>query len=136
LGSSSHFPPSAPSIEDEDDFEFTPESRPSSPIRDAEQRPPYLPPSSLLPPPPSKGKLKYEYSGDLDLGLNYDIANFEPGLGPSAPPFEESEALPSAPPVDPDVDVPVASAPTMGEDDRQDDAHRMDASAVMAFPGN
>jgi len=142
LGSSSHFPPSAPvpPTEDDDDFEFPSESRPSSPVRGAygsEERPPYLPPTSLLPPPPSKGKLKYDYSCDLDLGLNYDIATVEPGLGPSAPPFEESEAVPSAPPLD--LGLPVASAPVLAaerEDDRQDDAHRMDTSAVMALPGH
>ena len=119
-------------MELDDNFELSYGSRPLSPVLDAdgsEQRPPYLPPSSLFPPPPSKGKLKYEYS---DLSLNYDITNIEPGLGPSAPPFEESEAVPSAPPVDPDVDVPVPSAPAMGEVDRQDDAHRMDAGPVMA----
>ena len=125
LESSSHFAPSAPSIEDDDDFEFSSESRPSSPVRDAygsEKRPPYEPPTSLLPPPPSKGKLKYEYS---DLDLNYDIATIEPGLGPSAPPFEESAAVPSAPPLD--LEVPMPSAPAMAtewEDDRQDDVHR------------
>jgi len=129
-------------MEDDDDFEFSSESRSSSPIRDAdgsEQRPPYLPPSSLLPPPPSKGKFKYDYSNDLNLDLNYDIANIEPGLGPSAPPFEESEAVPSAPPVDLDVEAPVPSAPAMvteEESDSQDDAHRMDGGAVMALPGN
>ncbi|KAI9455912.1 hypothetical protein BJY52DRAFT_614119 [Lactarius psammicola] len=141
-GSSSHLPPSAsvPPMEDDDDFELPSESRPSSPIRDAydsEQRPPYLPPASLLPPPPSKGKLKYDYSRDLDLDLNYDIATVEPGLGPSAPPFEESEAVPSAPPLD--LDVPVPSAPVMvaePEDDRQDDVHRMDTGAVMGSPGH
>lgn len=54
------------------------------------------------------------------MDLNYDIASIEPGLGPSAPPFEESVAVPSAP--------PVPSAPAMvteHEDDRQDDVHRM-----------
>ena len=138
-GSSADVPPSAPSLEDDGDLEFSSESRPSSPIPyadDPDQRPPYLPPSSLLPPPPSKGKLKYEYSDELDLGLNYDIANFEPGLGPSAPPFEETEAVPSAPPVDAEVDVPVPSAPAMADVDRQEDVHRMDAGAIMALPGN
>ncbi|KAF8274278.1 hypothetical protein EI94DRAFT_1696194 [Lactarius quietus] len=110
--SSSRLEPSAPSIDDDDDFEFSSESRPSSPVCDAydsEQRPPYVAPASLLPPPPSKGK------------LNYDIATIEPGLGPSAPPFEESVAVPSAPPLD--LDVPVPSAPAMvteREDDRQE----------------
>jgi hypothetical protein len=92
-----------------------------------------VPPASLLPPPPSKGKLRYEYS---DVDLNYDIATIEPGLGPSAPPFEESIAVPSAPPLD--LEVPVPSAPFLvpeQEDDRQDDVHRMDTGAVMALPG-
>ncbi|KAH8992417.1 hypothetical protein EDB92DRAFT_567259 [Lactarius akahatsu] len=141
-GSSSHFPPSVsvPSMEDDDDFEFPSDSRPSSPVHDAyssEERPPYLPPSSLLPPPPSKGKLKYDYSRDLDLDLNYDIATVEPALGPSAPPFEETEAVPSAPPFD--LAVPVASAPVLAaerEDDRHGDTHRMDAGAVMTSPGH
>ncbi|KAH9081478.1 hypothetical protein EDB83DRAFT_2332974 [Lactarius deliciosus] len=141
-GSSSHFPPSVsvPSMEDDDDFEFPSDSRPSSPIHDAyssEERPPYLPPSSLLPPPPSKGKLKYDYSRDLDLDLNYDIATVEPALGPSAPPFEETEAVPSAPPFDPDV--PVTSALVLAaerEDDRHGDTHRMDTGAVMTSPGH
>jgi hypothetical protein len=129
--SSSRFAPSAPSIEDDEDFEFSSESRPPSSA--SEQRPPYVPPASLLPPPPSKGKLRYEYS---DVDLNYDIATIEPGLGPSAPPFEESIAVPSAPPLD--LEVPVPSAPflvTEQEDDRQDDVHRMDTGAVMALPG-
>ena len=125
LEPSSRLAPSAPSIEDDDVFEFSSESRPSSPTRDecgTEQRPPYEPPTSILPPPPSKGKLKYEYS---DLDLNYDIATIEPELGPSAPPFEESAVVPSAPPLD--LEVPIASAPAIAtewEDDRQDDVHR------------
>jgi hypothetical protein len=106
LEPSSRFAPTAPSIEDDENFEFSSESRPPSP--DSEQRPPYVPPTSLLPPPPSKGKLRYEYS---DVELNYDIATIEPGLGPSAPPFEESVAVPSAPPLD--LEVPVPSAPMM-----------------------
>jgi len=55
------------------------------------------------------------------MDLSYDIATIEPGLGPSAPPFEESVAVPSAPPLD--LDVPVPSAPAMvteREDDRQE----------------
>lgn len=71
--------------------------------------------------------------------MNYDIATVEPGLGPSAPPFEESEAVPSAPPLD--LDMPVPSAPVMmaeQEDDRQDrdGTDRMEAGAVMASPGH
>ena len=130
--SSSCFAPSAPSIEDDEDFDFSSESRPPSPV--SEQRPPYVPPTSLLPPPPSKGKLRYEYS---DVDLNYDIANIEPGLGPSAPPFEESVAVPSAPPLD--LEVPVPSAPVMlteQDDDRQDDVHRTDTDALTALPGH
>ena len=132
LESSSHFTPSAPSIEDNEDFDFSSESRPPSPV--SEQRPPYVPPtSSLLPPPPSKGKLRYEYS---DVDLNYDIATIEPGLGPSAPPFEESVVVPSAPPLD--FEVPVPSAPVMvteQDDDRQGDVHRMDMD-TGALPGH
>ena len=122
LESSSRLSPSAPSIEDGDDFEFSSGSRPSSPVHDAygsEEQPPYEPPTSLLPPPPSKGKLKY------DLDINYEIATIEPGLGPSAPPFEESGAVPSAPPLD--LNVPVPSAPaivTERDDDMRDDVHR------------
>jgi hypothetical protein len=70
---------------------------------------------------------------DLGLGLNYNIANMEPPLGLSMPPFEESEVVPSTLPVDLDMDVPVASAPAMGEDDRQDNVHRMDASAGISW---
>lgn len=55
-------------------------------------------PSTLvLPPPPSKiplaGPTFYEYREDFEE----DVANAEPTLGPSSPPFEEQ---PSAPPFD------------------------------------
>lgn len=43
--------------------------------------------------------------------MNLDSATVEPQLGPSAPPFEECEAVPSAPP--PDFDVHVPSAPPL-----------------------
>ncbi len=96
-----------------------------------QQRPAYVAPTSLLPPPPSKGKLKYDYSHDLDL---YDIATLEPEPGPSAPPFE---AVPSAPSLD--LEVPVPSAPVIVadlEDDRHDDGHGTETGSVLTPPGH
>ena len=115
--SNSSFPQSAsvPSIEEEYASMLFSGSRPSSLSHDVhgfEPQPPYSPPRSLLPPPPLKGKQKFDYSHDLDIS---DIP-VEPELGPSAPPFEEqSEAVPSAPPLDFDSHVP--SAPPMDSED-------------------
>ena len=112
---------SIPSMEDEDIFEWPSGSRPSSPSADDygyEPHPPYSPPTSMLPPPPSKGKERFDYSHDLDISLYPDSAAVEPQLCPSAPPFEEGEALPSAPPLDFDVHVP--SAPPMDSEDFPD----------------
>jgi hypothetical protein len=72
----------------------------------------------MLPPPPSKGKQRFDYSHDLDISVNLDSAIVEPQLGPSAPPFEECEAVPSAPPLDFDMHVP--SAPPMDSEDFPD----------------
>jgi len=94
------------------------ESRPPSPSHDVhgyEPKPPYSPPRTLLPPPPLKGKQKFDYSHDLDVSENFDMP-VEPQLGPSAPPFEEeSEVVPSAPPFDFEAHVP--SAPPMDPED-------------------
>lgn len=121
-GSNSNFPHSVsvPSMEDVDTFEWPSGSLPS-PSHDEyryEPHPPYSPPTSLLPPPPSKEKPRFDYSHDLDISVNLGSAIFEPQLGPSAPPFEESEAVPSAPPLDFDVHVP--SAPPMDSEDCPD----------------
>ncbi|KAI0299779.1 hypothetical protein BC826DRAFT_1102470 [Russula brevipes] len=104
-GSDPHFPlpASVPSMEDEM-FELPSGSRPPSPSCDTygdEPHPPYSPPTFMLPPPPLKGKQRFDYSLDLDIV-------------PSAPPFEESGAVPSAPPLDFDAHVP--SAPPMDSD--------------------
>jgi hypothetical protein len=121
--SSSNFPQpaSVPSMEDEDTIEWPSGSRPSSPGFDEyayEPHPPYSPPTTLLPPPPSKGKQRFDYSHDLDISVNPDSTFVEPQLGPSAPPFEECEAIPSAPPLDLDAHVP--SAPPMDPEDCPD----------------
>lgn len=121
--SNSNLPPSAsvPSMEDEDTFEWPSGSWPSSPSPDDyvyEPHPPYSPPTSMLPPPPSKGKQRFDYSHDLDISVNFDSTTVEPQLGPSAPPFEECEAVPSAPPLDFDMHVP--SAPPMDSEDFPD----------------
>ena len=111
-------PVSVPSMEDEDTFEWPSGSWPSSPNPDDygyEPHPPYSPPTSMFPPPPSKGKQRFDYSHDLDISVNLDSAIIEPQLGPSAPPFEECEAVPSAPPLDFDVHVP--SAPPLESED-------------------
>ena len=115
-GFNADFPQSAsvPSVEDEDMFELPSESSPPFPTHDAygyEPQPPYSPPTTLLPPPPSKGKQMFDYSHDWDISVNVDDTPVEPELGPSAPPFEESEVVPSAPPLDFDSDVYVPSAP-------------------------
>lgn len=104
-------------------FEMPSESRPSSPSPDGyvyEPHPPYSPPTSRLPAPPTKEKHKFDYSYDLDISMTSDIATIEPQLGPSAPPFEEGEAVPSAPPLDLDVVAP--SAPPMDPGDCPDSA--------------
>ena len=109
---------SVPSMEDGDTFEWPSGSWPSSPSPDDycyEPHPPYSPPTSMLPPPPSKGKQGFDYSHDLDISVNLDSVTVEPQLGPSAPPFEECEAVPSAPPLDFDEHVP--SAPPMDPED-------------------
>jgi hypothetical protein len=109
---------SVPSMEDEYTFEWPSGSWPSSPSLDDygyEPHPPYSPPTSMLPPPPSKGKQRFDYSHDLDISVNLDSAFVEPQLAPSAPPFEACEAVPSAPPLDFDVHVP--SAPPMDTED-------------------
>ena len=117
---STNFPQlvSVPSMEDVDTFEWPSESRPPSPGLDEyryEPHPPYSPPTSLLPPPPSKGKQRFDYSHDLDIGANLDGTTVEPQLGPSAPPFEEYDEAPSAPPLELDVHAP--SAPPMDSED-------------------
>ncbi|KAK2461462.1 hypothetical protein APHAL10511_005925 [Amanita phalloides] len=61
--------------------------------------------SSLLPPPPSKGKLALGY-----FDYHYSFDDIEPELGPSAPPFEEA-IEPSAPPLSLDAPPQDASAP-------------------------
>ena len=109
---------SVPSVEDVDTFEWPSESWPPSPSPDDyvyEPHPPYSPPTSMLPPPPSKGKQRFDYLHDLDTNVNFDSAAVEPQLSPSAPPCEECEAMPSAPPLDFDVHVP--SAPPMDSED-------------------
>lgn len=111
---------SVPSMEDEDMYELPPGLPPSSPTHDAygyEPHPPYSPPTTLLPPPPSKGKQKFDYTHDWDISLDIDNATVEPQLGPSAPPLEESEVMPSAPPLDSDVHVHVPSAPPLDTED-------------------
>lgn len=116
-------PASVPSMEDEDAFEWPSGSWPSSPNLDEysyEPHPPYSPPTSLFPPPPSKGKQRFDYSHDLDMSVSLDSTTVEPQLGPSAPPFEECEAVPSAPPLDFDEHVP--SAPPMESEDCPDTA--------------
>ena len=118
-GSNSNFPQSVsvPSMEEVDTFEW-PSGSPPPPSHDEyryEPHPPYSPPTSLLPPPPSNEKQRFDYSHDLDASVSLGSAVFEPQLGPSAPPFEESEAMPSAPPLDLDAHVP--SAPPMDPED-------------------
>ncbi|KAI0066498.1 hypothetical protein BV25DRAFT_1390753 [Artomyces pyxidatus] len=117
------FVASVPALED-DDLELPlddPHLAPHAPDPDEEVRPPYSPPESGLPSPPSKGKMaaQYDYSYEFDGDL--DIANVEPESGPSAPPFEESPSAPpfeaacvapSAPPLE-DDGVPAASAPPL-----------------------
>jgi hypothetical protein len=130
--SNSNLPQSAsvPSMEDEDTFEWPFGSWPPSPSPDDygyEPHPPYSPPTSMLPPPPSKGKQRFDYSHDLDISVNLDSATVEPQLGPSAPPFEECEAVPSAPPLDFDVHVP--SAPPMDSEDFPDTTSGSEDSA-------
>jgi hypothetical protein len=139
LGTDSNFPQAAsvPSMEEEDMFELPPGSRPTSPSGDAygyEPRPPYSPPTSMLPPPPSKGKQKFDYSHDWDICADVDIT-LEPQLGPSAPPFEESEVEPSAPPFDLHMHVP--SAPPMDTEDcpaTTTIAAPEDADTVLTIP--
>lgn len=142
-GADSHLPQSAsvPPLVDDDMFELPSGSRPSSPNIDEhvyEPQPPYSPPTCILPPPPSKGKEKYEYTRDFDLSVNFDIVTIGTDLGPSAPPFEEG-AVPSAPPFD--SDVPVPSAPPMSLEDfpyaignLEDDMHHVDADALPVIP--
>ena len=136
-------PASVPSIETEDMFELPPGLPPSSPTHDEyayEPQPPYSPPTSLLPPPPSKGKQKFDYSHDWDISLDVGNVTVEPQLGPSAPPLEESEVMPSAPPLDFDVHVPSAP-PLDAEDDCpeattggfEDDDH-VDADTMQMIP--
>ena len=132
-----------PSMEDEDMFELPPGLPPSSPTHDTydyEPQPPYSPPTSLLPPPPSKEKQRFDYSHDWDMSVDIDNATVEPQLGPSAPPFEESVVMPSAPPLDSDVHVP--SAPPLDTEDDcpeattecfQDDPH-VDADTMQIIP--
>ena len=125
---------SVPSMEDEDTFETWPSgSWPPSPGPDDyvyEPHPPYSPPTSMFPLPPSKGKQRFDYSHDLDISVNLGSATVEPQLGPSAPPFEECEAVPSAPPLDFDVHIP--SAPPM---ESEDFPHTTSDSEDSADPG-
>lgn len=92
----------------------------------------------MLPPPPSKGKQRFDYSHDLDISVDLDSAAVEPPLCPSAPPlFEECESVPSAPPLD--FDVPVPSAPPMDSEDFADTTTRgsedsADLVAMSAIP--
>jgi hypothetical protein len=135
LGTDSNFPQAAsvPSMEEEDMFELPPGSRPTSPSDGYEPRPPYSPPTSMLPPPPSKGKQKFDYSHDWDICA--DVVTLEPQLGPSAPPFEENEVVPSAPPFDLDMHVP--SAPPMDTEDYPATttiAAPEDADTVLTIP--
>jgi hypothetical protein len=127
-------------MEEEDMFELPSRSSPTSPSRDTfdyELQPPYSPPTTLLPPPPSKGKQKFDYSHDWDIRTDVDIT-VDPPLGPSAPPFEESEVMPSAPPLDFDVHVP--SAPPMDTEDYPAAStiggpeHGVGADTVLAIP--
>ena len=114
---------SVPSVEDVDTFEWPSEPWPPSPSPDDygyEPHPPYSPPTSMLPPPPSKGKQRFDYSHDLDINVNLDSVTVGPQLGPSAPPFEECEGVPSAPP--PDFDAHFPSAPPMDSEDFPDNS--------------
>ena len=69
--------------------------------------------------------------------MNLDSATVEPQLGPSAPPFEECEAVPSAPPLEFDVHVP--SAPPMDSEDFPDTTSVSedgeDPGATSTIPG-
>jgi hypothetical protein len=59
-------------------FELPSGSRPPSPGCDTygdEPHPPYSPPTFMLPPPPSKEKQRFDYSHDLDIGVNPDMAD-------------------------------------------------------------
>ncbi|KAI0275263.1 hypothetical protein BC834DRAFT_851997 [Gloeopeniophorella convolvens] len=90
-------PAHVPSLDDDDGLDF-----------DSEAFPPYAPPALPLPAPPAKGKLRYDYAHELAL----EIADVEPEMGPSAPPFEEraAGAGPSAPPLLEDGLAPSAPA--------------------------
>ena len=123
---------SVPSVEDVDTFEWPSGSWPSSPSPDEydyEPHPPYSPPTSMLPPPPSKGKQRFDYSHDLDICVNLGSVTVESQLGLSAPPFEECEEVPSAPPHDFDVHVP--SAPPMDSEDFPDSTSGSEDSADL-----
>jgi hypothetical protein len=124
-GGSSTLQTSAPVWDDEqfediidglDDTEIGP-SRTSSP-------PPSLPSTSHspFPPPPSKGKMAAPDFYDYPYSFEEDVSTLEPEMGPSAPPFEEHtpsappleepEMMPSAPPLMPEF---LPSAPDWEE---------------------
>jgi hypothetical protein len=69
------------------------------------------------------------------MSVSLDSAMVEPQLGPSAPPFEECEAVPSAPPLDFDVHVP--SAPPMDSEDCPDTTvSGLEDGGAIQPPGN
>jgi hypothetical protein len=114
-GESSTLQTSAPVWDDEqlediidglDDTEIGP-SHTSSP-------PPSLPSAShsLFPPPPSKGKMVAPDFYDYPYSFEEDVSTLEPEMGPSAPPFEEH--TPSAPPCE-ELEMKPSAPPLMQE---------------------
>jgi len=124
VGGSHHVEGSAPALFEDDDEEF---AIPYS--RDDMTGPSIMFPEPSQPHSSSKGKMAAEMLDYEDLGV-------EPLSGPSAPPFDASEAhMPSAPPLDGDA-AELASAPPIEEVDPPGDSAPPldDAEVTIAGP--
>ena len=82
------------------------------------------PPSTSLPPPPSKGTPQFY---EDPYSFEEDVHTIEPSYEPSAPPFEEHATTPSAPPLDmmpsapPFLEDVIASAPPVASTDSDEE---------------
>lgn len=78
---------------------------------------------SLLPPPPTKGRMAAPTFYEYPPSFEEDVLGLEPEIGPSAPPFgEEVDSTASAPPlgIEYDVEDAAASAPPLEDQESEE----------------
>jgi len=88
---------------------------------------------SLLPPPPTKGRMAAPTFYEYPPSFEEDVLGLEPEMGPSAPPFdEEAHSAASAPPLEIDYEVEDASVPTPTLEDQEAEEFSHDEEEVRS----